>query len=199
MQWYRKIYKKIYTWSPLQYTLLSCALLAIVALVELWLGRVGICTCGYIKLWEGVVNGPGNSQHIADWYTFSHLIHGFIFYGLLTLAFPKMPVGARLLLAIGIEGAWELLENSPLIINRYRSETISLGYNGDSVLNSISDILAMILGFFMARKWPVMLIIALALTFELFTAYTIRDNLTLNIIMLVHPTEAIKQWQLGLP
>ena len=185
--------------STKQYFLFALLILAFIAAFELWMGRLPICACGYIKLWEGVVNSSGNSQHLTDWYTFSHIIHGFIFYLILWAAFPKMPVGTRLLLAIGVEGAWEMLENSPIIIDRYRAATISLGYNGDSVLNSISDIIFMIVGFFMARKLTVTVIISLAIIFELFTGYMIRDNLTLNVLMLVHPTEAVKQWQMGAP
>lgn len=190
-EWFRDIPN----WS---YWLGAFVVLAAVAALEYWAGRVPMCTCGIVKLWEGTVSGPGNSQHIADWYTFSHIIHGFLFYGILHLLFRKIPWQVRLLLALGIEGAWEVLENSPLIIERYRAATISLGYNGDSILNSLSDLLAMVVGFWAARKWPVTLIVALALAAELFTGYIIRDNLTLNIIMLVHPSETIKQWQSAL-
>ncbi|TGV63238.1 DUF2585 family protein, partial [Mesorhizobium sp. M00.F.Ca.ET.149.01.1.1] len=128
----------------------------------------------------------------------SHIIHGFLFYCLAWALFPRSPVGLRLAFAVFIEGGWELLENSPFIIDRYRAGTISLNYYGDSIINSVSDTLFMALGFVMARKLPIWVIIALALIFELGTGYIIRDNLTLNVIMLLHPFESIKQWQSGI-
>lgn len=173
------------------------ALLGFTAIILLAMGRIPICECGYVRLWTPAADLAGSSQHVADWYTPSHIIHGFLFYLALWLLFRSRPVGERALGAMVIEAAWEVVENSPWIIDRYREATIAVGYTGDSVLNSFFDILWMLSGFWFAWRLPVWLTVATAIAFELVALWVIRDNLALNVIMLIHPVEAIKTWQGG--
>ena len=173
----------------------AAAVIAAAAVTLFSMGQVPICKCGYVKMWHGVVFSSENSQHISDWYTPSHVIHGCAFYGLLWLVGRRWPLGLRLVLAIVIESGWEIFENTDMVINRYREVTISLDYFGDSVLNSVCDILAMVAGFVIASRVPVWLTVTLVVALELLVLYFIRDNLTLNIIMLLYPLDAIKNWQ----
>lgn len=173
-------------------------LLGVQALVLYSFGQPTICSCGFVKFWEGVVASPGNSQHLTDWYTFSHMIHGVIFYFFLRWAFPQMSVWRRLFFAVGIEVAWEVIENTPMIINYYREQALAQGYVGDSILNSISDTLAMMLGFVLSWRWPTWLVVVLALALEVFVAYMIRDNLALNILNFIHIFPGVAAWQAGL-
>ena len=180
-----------------RYWMIALGLALATAVALLLMGRPLICACGEVKLWTGAVQSADNSQHIADWYTPSHIIHGFLFYGLGWLFLRRNPYGDRLLAAVAIEAGWELLENSQWIIDRYREATFAFGYNGDSVLNSMADIGWMTLGFLAARRLPVWATMLIAIGFELLTLWTIRDNLTLNVLMLVSPVEAVKAWQAG--
>ncbi|WP_062342002.1 DUF2585 domain-containing protein [Novosphingobium sp. CCH12-A3] len=173
-----------------------------IVIILLGMARPPICPCGTIRLWQGVVESAENSQQISDWYSFSHVIHGFLFYGAAHLLWRRAGFKAispqwALAMAVLVEGSWEILENSPIIIDRYRAVTISWGYSGDSVLNSFCDMAFMALGFVFASRAPATVTILVGVAFELFTLAMIRDNLTLNVLMLVWPVEVVRQWQAG--
>ena len=181
--------------------LVSLAIAVLAVVILLAMNRPPICECGYVKLWHGKINNAGNSQHIADWYTPSHIIHGMIFYALGWWLFVKRAWGGAnspkwgLALAVFLEAAWEVLENTPLVIDRFRAVTANWGYSGDSVLNSAADIGWMAFGFWLALRLPVKLTVALALIGEIVAGVVVRDNLTLNIIMLLFPLDPIADWQ----
>jgi len=179
-------------WSPVGFAI---AILAAQGLVLHLMGRLAICSCGYVKLWEGNPAGPETSQHLTDWYTFSHLLHGFWLYFFLWLMFSHLPIGARLILAVLLEAGWEILENTPFIIQRYRADTISAAYYGDTIVNSLSDTLTAVVGFLFAAWFPPTVTILVGIAIEVGLALAIRDNLVLNIVMLVHQVPWIKAWQ----
>jgi hypothetical protein len=175
--------------------LVPLAIVALQAILLYAMGRNPICACGYVKLWEGNAFGPGNSQHLSDWYTPSHIIHGFIFYFLAWAIFRRASVAWKFTFAVFLEAAWEVAENTPWVIEYYRNNTVSLGYVGDSIINSVMDVIWMALGFLVAWRAPAIVTVLLALAMEALAAYVIRDNLTLNILMFIYPFESIKAWQ----
>ncbi len=175
----------------------AIALIALQAIILFAMGQPAICACGVVKLWHGSASSPETSQHISDWYTLSHILHGVVFYALLKLVAPRASLGALFLAALAIEAAWEITENTPLIVDRYRQLALAQGYNGDSVLNSVFDTIAAGAGFMLARFAPVWLTALVLVAFETVAVLSIRDNLTLNIIQLVYPIEAISRWQAG--
>jgi hypothetical protein len=185
------------TLTPARTTLVVAGIILAAALALYLMGHPLICKCGYVKLWHFDVVSAENSQHLIDWYTPSHLIHGFLFYGALWLLsrFVPLSFAMRLILAVAIEAAWEVIENTDFVINHYREMTISLDYYGDSVINSVSDILVMLLGYFMAARLPVWLTVTIAIALELFVGAMIRDNLTLNVLSFVWPLDAVLDWQ----
>ncbi|MBP9048969.1 MAG: DUF2585 domain-containing protein [Tabrizicola sp.] len=177
--------------------LITLGIVLLTAAWLLWIGREPWCKCGYVKLWHGQIVSAENSQHISDWYSPSHIIHGFLFFGLLWLLARRLSFGWRLAIATLVECAWEIVENSDAVIERYRSVTISLDYYGDSVLNTVCDVLAMMLGFWLASKLPVWATVALIILFEGATMWIIRDGLALNVLMLLWPLDSVAQWQAG--
>ena len=183
--------------ASIAFAVATALVIVVTAIILLAMGRVPWCECGDIKLWHGAVVSSENSQHIADWYTPSHIIHGILFYAALAWLAGTRSLGFRLLCATLIEAAWEIAENTDAVINRYREATIALDYFGDSVLNSVFDILFMTLGFFLAARLPIWASVGFVLIAELVVGAIIRDNLTLNVIMLIYPLDAIKAWQMG--
>jgi hypothetical protein len=175
----------------------AVAILVCAAGIELAMGRHPICTCGTIDLWVGARESPRTSQMLADWYSLSHIVHGLLFYAALWLVARRWPVQSRFLAALLIEAAWEVTENTPFIIDRYRATTAAIGYTGDSVINSLSDMVMMALGFLLARKLPVWSAVLLVVALEIIPLLAIRDNLTLNVWALIAPNQSLQSWQAG--
>ncbi|HKQ45417.1 MAG TPA: DUF2585 family protein [Rhizomicrobium sp.] len=189
-----------HSWPLVHIAAIAAALLGLQIAVLHGFGQPFLAASGRILLWVHDPHSADTSQHLADWYSFSHFIHGFLFFGLLKLLAPRLPFGARLLIAMGIEIGWEFVENSPAVIRHYRQQALAAGYAGDSILNSVCDTATMSAGFFFASRVRARWVIALALALEIFTAWMIRDNLTLNVINLIAPSQwppikAIYDWQ----
>ncbi|MEK7208857.1 MAG: DUF2585 family protein [Patescibacteria group bacterium] len=179
--------------------LTALGLVALMAAALGWLGRLPWCDCGYINLWYGDAYGSQNSQHLFDPYTFTHLLHGLGFYFLLWLILPRrVPFVWRLLMAVALEASWEVVENTSLVIEYYRAVTASLGYYGDTIINSLGDIATMSLAFILAARFPAWISVVIFVGIEVLFLIWIRDNLTLNILMLLYPIESIKLWQVGI-
>jgi Protein of unknown function (DUF2585) len=177
--------------------ILIVAIVALAAAVESQMGRPLTYRHGPVRLWSGNVQSDQNSQQIADPYTFTHFEHGALFYGLTWLVMRGASLGSRAVTAVAIEAAWEAYENTDAVIERYRTETISLGYYGDSIINSLADIAACLIGFFLAWRLPTRMTVAWIVAIEVILAFWIRDNLFLNILMLVRPLDAVRQWQMS--
>jgi hypothetical protein len=182
---------------PRRTWVIAAAIICIAATVELAMGRHAICTCGAVDLWVGSRDSPRTSQMLSDWYSLSHIVHGLLFYCVLWLVARRWPVTSRFIAAVLVEASWEVIENTPWVIDRYRATTAAVGYTGDSVLNSVSDILMMALGFLLARRLPLWAAVAAVVALELIPLFAIRDNLTLNILSLISPNIAVQAWQAG--
>ena len=177
--------------------LFAFLIIAAAAVTLLAMGRNPVCTCGSIDLWVGARDSPKTSQMLADWYSLSHVVHGLLFYAALWLVARRWPIEWRFIAALLIEAGWEVAENTPAVIDRYRATTAALGYTGDSVINSVSDILMMVLGFLAARKLPLRAALFLLVALEVTPLFAIRDNFTLNVWALIAPNQALQAWQAG--
>ena len=187
------------TLSPRACTAIIVGLIALQAATLYLMGRTPICTCGTVKLWHGLVQSSENSQHLFDWYSFTHVLHGFWLYFFGWLFLRRWPVAARLVLAVVLEASWEILENTNFVVERYRSATVSLDYYGDSIVNSVGDSVSMITGFALAALIPLWASVAAVIVIEVGLIYLIRDNLFLNVLMLIYPVDSIRAWQAAPP
>jgi Protein of unknown function (DUF2585) len=185
-------------WTKLRTLVAGAAVVATAASIELAMGRRIWGISGQPGIWSGDINSEHNSQYFADPYSFSHITHGILLYGLLSLTGRNLPVRIRALIVLAMEAGWEVLENSNMVINRYRAETISLHYYGDSVVNSMSDIMFCMMGFTLAYLLPTRMAIILVIALEVLLALWIRDGFFLNVIMLIHPFSALRTWQAGM-
>lgn len=183
--------------SPAGALALIAGILVVTGVLLAAMGRSLICSCGTLRLWQGEILTAENSQHLTDWYSFSHLLHGLILYALLRLLAPHWTLNKRLVVAAMIAAGWELGENTPFLIERYREVTVSVNYHGDSVVNALSDVVAALAGFGLAAVLPVWGSVALFLGTEALTAWAARDGLVLSVLMVTAPLDALRDWQLG--
>ena len=191
--------RAVMTLSPRVCTAIIVGLITLQAATLYLMGRTPICTCGTVKLWHGAVQSSENSQHLFDWYSFTHVLHGFWLYFFGWLFLRRWPVAARLVLAVFLEASWEILENTTFVVERYRSATVSLDYYGDSIVNSVGDSVSMITGFALAALIPLWASVAAVIAIEVGLIYLIRDNLFLNVLMLIYPMDTIRAWQAAPP
>jgi hypothetical protein len=182
-----------WTWPALA----ALAVLGAAALLLRWQGRSWACACGRLLFWTGEAWGADTSQHLFDPYSFTHVLHGVVFCGLLALAAPRVSWAWRLWLAVLAEAAWEVIENTEFVINRYREATAALGYTGDTIVNSLGDVAACALGFLAARRLGPLRSAALFVLVEVVLLITIRDSLLLNVLLLLYPLEGVREWQAG--
>lgn len=173
------------------------AVLAAAAAALRWQGRLWLCSCGRFRVWLGDAWGSETSQQLFDPYSFTHVLHGFALCGLLALLLPRAGWRWRLALAVAAEAAWEVFENTEFVVNRYREATAALGYNGDTVVNSLGDVLACAAGFLLARRLGALKTLLLFALTEIALLFWIRDSLLLNVLLLVYPSEQLKAWQAG--
>ena len=177
--------------------LIVCGAMLLAVIYLRWQGRVWWCECGRLTPVSWVVASQHNSQHLFDAYSLSHLLHGLLFFGALWFFRGRLSLNTRAVIASMVEIGWEVLENSPIIINRYRAATISLGYSGDSIANSIADVASFVAGFYLARKLGLWWSVGIFFAVELLMLWWMRDNLTLNVLMLFWPVDAVRTWQGG--
>jgi len=175
--------------------LIALAGVPIIGITLLLWGQPPICTCGEIKLWVGSIFDGGNSQHIADWYTLSHILHGVLIALLGRLVFPRLSYEVLLVTAIVTGIGWELIEHTDFVLDAFRATTINAGYHGDSVLNSVADYIWMMGGFYAAYAMRTANVVAMVAALELSAAFVARDSLTLSTLMLLYPLDAVESWQ----
>jgi hypothetical protein len=175
----------------------ALAVLAVAAVLLRWQGRLWACACGRLLVWTGEAWGADTSQHLFDPYSFTHVLHGVVFCGLLAWGLPRVSWAWRMWLAVAAEAAWEVIENTEFVINRYREATAALGYTGDTVVNSLGDVAACALGFLAAQRLGLARSALLFVLIEVALLVTIRDSLLLNVVMLVYPLDGIREWQTG--
>ncbi len=179
-------------------TLIACLAIFAVATVFLMVqGRVWWCQAGDLTPWSWDIWTTHNSQHVVDPYAFTHVLHGVLEFWLLGLVFGRIPVAWRFVMALAIEAIWEVAENSSFIIERYRTVTLSLDYFGDSIINSLADIVCCATGFGLAKRLGFLRSLVMFVATEVILIFWIRDSLVINIIMLIYPIEALKVWQMA--